>query len=587
MSRLRRISGSLLARIALGYVLVTIIFAAAWSWSLYIPLTEAALRQQQRNLTAVAQAAALVASQSDATATQIAEQLVARTDLRLTIVRADGTVIADSNYDPAEMENHGNRPEIARALAGEVGTARRVSRTEGHEELYVAVPASLDGTRVALRVSQPVTEIEAIAARSRRVGLILLVVALLGAIAIAVRSIRSTARPIQQLSYAAERMAAGDLTTQIPVVPSDLEALSGALSELRGQMRARLSALEAEQRTLRATIDGLTDAVFVLDGTVIQLANRAAGRLFRPPASGWPGVRLDAAGLPGPLETAIRSRLDDATGHEGVELQPDPTGRVLRLTVAPLDPTATSGRTIVSIADVTERARLDSIRRDFVANASHELKTPVSGIHLLAESVETAAADGDVEQALTFARQIESETRRLQRIVGDLLDLSRLETAPEEGAITDVRLAVDNALVSHRSAAHRKGLALDVDLSGIAGEDVYVSSDPTDVAVALDNLLDNAIAYTRTGSVTVTVKATEGMVRLIVSDTGPGIAPEHQPRVFERFYRVDQGRSRDAGGTGLGLALVRHVAERNGGSVTLKSEPDHGSTFTVALPRAR
>jgi two-component system sensor histidine kinase SenX3 len=236
---------------------------------------------------------------------------------------------------------------------------------------------------------------------------------------------------------------------------------------------------------------------------------------------------------------------------------------------------------------VTERARLDSIRRDFVANASHELKTPVSGIHLLAQSVETAAADGEVDQALAFARQIEAETARLQRLVGDLLDLSRLDTAPAPGALTDMRTAVDNAVTSHRAAAQRRGLDLEVDLAAVRGEDVYAAADTTDVAVAIDNLLDNAIAYTPTGSVRIELSAEPDTVNLCVTDTGPGIAPEHQPRVFERFYRIDRGRSRDSGGTGLGLALVRHVVERNGGSVGLDSEVGSGSTFSITLPRAR
>lgn len=586
MSRFSRISGSLSARVALGYVLVAVVFAGAWLWSLYGPLTQAALRQQQRNLTAVAQSAALVAGNSDTTPAQVAEQLVARTDLRLTIVRSDGTVMADSNFDPAQMENHASRPEISQALLGEVGVDRRVSRTEKLEELYVAVPASVAGTRVAVRVSQPVAEIDAIASRSRRMGLLLLGGALLIAITIAVRTMRAAAQPIQDLSDAAERMAAGNLDVQVPAVPTDLEGLADALSTLRSQMRSRLAALEAEQRTLRATLDGLRDAVFVLDSTTIEFANSAAGRLFRAPRSGWSGTSLEQAHLPGGVEAAIVDRLTTGASLEPFKLEPDPTGRVLSIVVAPLDPSVPGARSIVSVSDVTRAARLDSVRRDFVANASHELKTPVAGIHLLAESAGAAAGDGDIEQALDFTRQIESETGRLQRLVGDLLDLSRLETAPEQGALTDARVAIDNAVLSHRSAAARKGLELRADLTAVRGADVFVAADPTDVAIALDNLLDNAITYTQQGSVTVSVETDRATVRFRVTDTGPGIAAEHQPRVFERFYRVDRGRSRDVGGTGLGLALVRHVAERNAGSVTLESEQGSGSTFIVTFPRS-
>jgi len=146
---------------------------------------------------------------------------------------------------------------------------------------------------------------------------------------------------------------------------------------------------------------------------------------------------------------------------------------------------------------------------------------------------------------------------------------------------------VDNAIAGHRGAAGRNELALNLDLSAIRGVDVFMAAEPTDVAIALDNLLDNAIAYTEQGSVSVTVKASESSVRIKVADTGPGIAPEHLGRIFERFYRVDRARSRESGGTGLGLALVRHVVERSGGSVTVASEPGAGTTFTLTVPRAR
>lgn len=586
MSRFNRITDSFQTRIVVGYVLIAVVLAGAWAWSLYPPLTQAALRQQTRNLTAVAQAASLVAAESSATPSQTARRLVARTDLRLTIVAGDGRVLADSAQDPAEMDNHALRPEIAKALAGSVGTDRRLSATRGDEELYVAVPGSLAGQRVALRVSQPVTEIEAVAARSRSVGLALLGAALAVAAGIALWASAGATKPVTALSEAAQRMAEGDLTHDIPEVPRDLSVLAESLTTLRNQMRARILALESEQRTLRTTLNGLTDAVFLLEGTTIRYANRATGRLFRAPGGGYRNTELDAAGLPASLTTAIRARVSGSAPFSA-ELEPDPTGRTLKLLVVPLDEGVANGRVLAVISDVTERARLDTMRRDFVANASHELKTPVAGIQLLAESARTAATDGDIETSLMFSRQIEDEAARLKRLVGDLLDLSRLETAPDPSAITDVRVAVDNAIVGHRGPAARKELLLESDLSAVRKIDVFVAADPTDVAVALDNLIDNALNYTISGSVRVRVTATDAHIAMAVSDTGPGISSEHLPRIFERFYRVDRARSRDSGGTGLGLALVRHVAERSGGTVSVESEPGSGSTFTLRFPRAR
>ena len=585
MIDLRRYADSYRARLVIGYVLIAAVFAGAWAWSLYTPLTQAALHQQQRNLTAVAQAASLVAADSKATPAQLAKQLVARTDLRLTIVAPNGRVLADSAIDPTKMENHIGRPEIVAALSGKVGVDRRRSATQGIDELYVAVPASVGGMRVALRVSQPLTEIEAVAAQSRRVGLWLLALSLAITIAIAIWASAAASRPVAALSEVAGRMAAGNLTVDVPGVPADLQLLADALSTLRTQMSARLEALEAERRTLRTALDGLTDAVFLLEDDVVRFANAAAGRIFRMPASGWRDLTFEHAGLPESVSCVVIDHLGDGTSL-ATELEPDPRGRTLRLLVVPLDAGRPRGRTLVVVSDITERARLDHVRRDFVANASHELKTPVAGIQLLAESAGTAASDGDIATSLAFTAQIEAEASRLKRLVGDLLDLSRLETAPSPGAVADVRASIGNTVVGHRTAAARKGLVLSADLSAIRGLDVFVAADPTDIAVALDNLVDNAINYTGTGSVLVSVRADDALVTIRVTDTGPGIAPEHLSRIFERFYRVDRARSRDSGGTGLGLALVRHVVERSGGSVSVRSEVGTGTAFTIRLPRA-
>jgi signal transduction histidine kinase len=308
--------------------------------------------------------------------------------------------------------------------------------------------------------------------------------------------------------------------------------------------------------------------------------------MFRTPASGWRRAHVESAGLPESLAVAIVEGLD-AGKPLATELDPDPRGTTWRLLVVPLDVAGSENRALAVVSDVTDRARLDRVRRDFVANASHELKTPVAGIQLLAESAENASSDGDVQMALTFTRQIEAEAARLKRLVGDLLDLSRLEASAEPGAVTDIRAAVDNAILSHKAAAIRKGLVLESDMTAVRGIDVFAAADVTDVAVALDNLVDNALEYTDEGSVRLRVKASDHLVTIKVTDTGPGIAEEHLPRIFERFYRVDRARSRESGGTGLGLALVKHVVERSGGSVAVSSVLGEGTTFTLRFPRAR
>ena len=586
MTQSPRLLNSTFARMIAGYVLVAIVLAGAWLYSLSGPLTNAVVAQQERNLMAVAQSAALVVAESDQQPQQIAKQLVARTDLRLTVVASDGTVLADSDYDPDSMENHSGRPEVQDALAGEAGVDRRTSATEGYEQIYVAVPGSLEGERVAVRVAQSLEDVRRIAASLRRVGLLLLAGALAVAVIIAWRVTRSAARPVEELSLASRQMADGNLSAPIPEVPADLEELADSLSTLQDQMKSRLEALATEQRTLRAALDGLTDAVLVVDDEQIVLANRAARGLLPSSGPSIEGFSLPNVALPAALRAAIRDQLATPTPG-GIDLEPDPTGSAWRVLVAPLVSAQMAKRSVVVIADITERSRLDRVRREFVANASHELKTPVAGIKLLAESSAMAASDGDDESAAAFSRQIAGEVDRLQRLVNDLLDLSRLESLPAADSMADVRVAVDNAVVCHRPAASRKGLALDVDYAAVADTDVFVAADPTDVAVALDNLLENAINYTETGSILTTVTVSESDVTITVADTGQGISPEHLSRIFERFYRVDEGRSRDIGGTGLGLALVRHVAERNGGSVVVASEEGVGSTFRLTFPRLR
>lgn len=572
-------------RLAIGYLLVVALFASAWAWSLFGPLNDAVIKQQRSNLQAVAQAGALVLGETDMPAAETVDRLTARTELRMTIVTADGTVLADSVERPADMENHGDRPEIVAALDGEVGFDRRVSATQDVEQIYVAVPSSFNGERVALRVSDSLERINQVAASSRRFGLLLLLAAIVFAGAAVARMTAIASRPVVRLSDAAHAMARGNLSAPIPEEAGELRTLSSALGDLQDQMKRRLDDLQAEQRNLRTVLDGLTDAVFLLHGTEIRFANKAAGELLPVPAGGWRGRAIDRANLPDSVTGTIAAALsEDQPAAE--ECGPDVTGRYLRVTVLPLNPDLLSTRTLVVLSDITERIRIDHVRRDFVANASHELKTPASAIQLLAQSATSAASDGDTGQAIEFARQIETESARLSRLVQDLLDLSRLEAAPTPDTVTDIRAAVDNALAGHRSAAHARGLELRIDDGAWHGRDILAAADPTDVAVAIDNLLDNAIKYTEAGEVSVTISSDADRIGVSVSDTGIGIPAQDLPRIFERFYRVDRARSRDSGGTGLGLALVRHVVERSHGSVEVSSAPGAGSTFTISLPKA-
>jgi two-component system, OmpR family, phosphate regulon sensor histidine kinase PhoR len=583
--RALQIAGSYRLRLIVGVLLVAAVVAGAWILSLYGPLTNAVIEQQQENLLAVARAGVLALGETGQPLSDTVRALVADTDLRMTLVADDGSVIADSQSDPRTMENHGNRPEVADALAGRIGTDRRISETQDVEQIYVAVPARLDGASVALRVSQPLSAINQLASRSRRTALGLLALAIVAAALLATRLAARAAGPVERLSAAAQSMAGGDLRSEIPRETGELAVMSRSLADLRVQMQRRLDELEAEQRNMRSVLDGLADAVFLLHDERIVFANGAAGRLFRTPARGWRDQALADTGLPASvLDTILGALAEEEPSAR--EWGPDPSGRTLRIHVLPLNHTDAYRRTLVVVSDTTERTRLERVRRDFVANASHELKTPAAAIHLLAESAAHAAEDGDTDIALSFALQIEQESARLGRLVSDLLDLSRLEATPAPDSVADVRQAVANAVLGHGPSAATGGLELTTDTRAISGVDAFAKADPTDLAIALDNLLDNAIKYTEAGSVTVRVEADPESVRIIVADTGSGIPAGDLPRIFERFYRVDRARSRRSGGTGLGLALVRHVVERSNGTIEVTSEVGLGTTFVVTLPRA-
>ena len=572
-------------RLAVSFIAVMTLFAGAWTWSLYGPLTRAVVEQQQEYLVGVARADALAIARTSEPLEDEVERLAEGTSLRVTVVDGDGTVLADSDEDPALLENHGDRPEVRAALSGRVGSDVRRSDTQGIDRIYVAVPVVIDGERHAVRVSTSLAHVDEVTGRTRRTGLALLALALALSSVAVWRLTYAAAGPVDRLAAAAHAMAEGDLSSPVPDDDASLAPLSEALKRLGGQMRERIAALEAEQRTLRLVLDGLSDAVLLLEDDRVVLANHALTAMFRLPPVNTRGRTLSEIGLPASVAGAIAARLD-AAEPVSAEVGPDPYRRSHRLLVLPLGETESGRRTLVVIADVTDRMRLDSVRRDFVANASHELKTPTSGILLLAESADQAARDGDTGQALAFLSQIQAEAARLKQLVADLLDLSRLEAVPATDAICDVRRSVELALAAHRRAASIKGLALTADLAEVDGQDVVVWAESTDVAIALDNLLSNAITYTEHGQVTVSVRADGDIVELAVTDTGIGIPAADVERVFERFYRVDRARSRTSGGTGLGLALVRNVAERAGGTVSITSEVGHGTTVTLRLRRA-
>lgn len=489
---------------------------------------------------------------------------------RTTLITADGVVLADSHSDPAVMENHSDRPEVVEAFRGAVGSASRFSASTGFEQLYLALPPEDD---LIVRVSVPIRVIDDELSAVR--GSILLAALIVGVIGVAVVAVvaRRTSRPITELTEQSRDVAMGrlDVSPRKSTV-LELDQLGEAIATMARTLGSRLGEAELARTTLEAVLGTIPQGTILIGGEdEIAYANDAARQMLGPMPDN--GAALAPLQLHAPVSEARAS----GRAHTRVFDYGSPTRRI-RATATPFP---ADGRLLVIAVDITDRERTDSIKRDFVANASHELKTPVSTIIASSEALQIALSRDD-ESAMVFAGRIEESARQLSRLVADLLDLSRLERESPELAPVRLDLIALDEVDRLKLRAEEKNLALDLEARAVT-----VRASHRDLAIAIRNLLDNAIRYSGTGgSVHIVVGIHDGSAMIRVTDAGEGIPTRDRDRVFERFYRVDSARSRETGGTGLGLSIVKHVAESHGGSVEVESELGVGSTFVVLLPLA-
>ena len=490
---------------------------------------------------------------------------------RVTLVDAGGRVVGDSEFDgPAldQLENHASRPEIIAATRAAFGSARRFSPSAGDEELYVAVRAPL-GTA---RVSVTTRVVDDIVGRARRDVLLAGLISMLLAMALATLLARSVSRPITELRDGANRLAAGDLTHRFALVgPGEVGDLAGALRRMADELAARIRALEAEDALMVTLIESLSEGVIAIDGrSRITRINQSARRLLSTPDA----VPFDSDRLP--RDRVLRETIAEAIARRDVgPAETTIDDRTLILTARPLP----DGGAVLTLFDLTPLRRIESVRRDFVANASHELKTPLTVISGFAETL----ADDDPPDAerRQFAAAIRSNARRMQRLVDDLLDLSRIESGgwvPNAEEISVGAIAAELLQPERWSTPEiRTELAIDSRAD-------RVTADPTALRQILANLIENAVRHTERGVIRVFTAPDSGGVWVGVEDSGSGIPAAHLPRIFERFYRADASRARNAGGTGLGLAIVKHLAEAHGGHVRAESTVGKGTSVAVFFP---
>jgi len=504
----------------------------------------------------------------------LADEAGVATGHRVTLIDSTGHVVGDSEFDgPAlqGLENHSNRPEVVDARKNGVGSVRRMSPSTGEERLYVAVKAP----RGVARVSVTTVAVEEIFARARNGVLVAGLISFLLAAILAVLFSRAVSKPIVDLSDVARSLAAGERNRHPALsAPGEVGDLADAVHRLAEQLEARISALAAEQSILSALVETLNEGVIAISPSREVVRINDTGRRLLSIARPIP-FGIDFL----PREATLRSAISLALS--GTETEPEEIvigDTTLSLTARPL----VNGGAVVALFDLTPIRKLEAVRRDFVANVSHELRTPLTIIGGFAETLQ----DHDVppQMRAEFARTIFTNTQRMQRIVDELLDLSRIETGhwkPRPEAIRVADLAAD---VFGRVAASAKAKGITLDTAVDAGAQT-IYADRTALEQILLNLVENAIRHTGEGGrITIrTLREGDG-VSLSVGDTGSGIAPEHLPRIFERFYRADSGRSGEAGGTGLGLAIVRHLVQAHGGSVRAESVMGAGTTIRIFFP---
>ena len=507
-----------------------------------------------------------------------ARELGARIGQRVTLIDAKGKVRGDTEFDRASMdrlENHLLRPEVQEALSAGVGRAERVSASTNERRMYVAVRGDPDGPAV-VRVSTTLAAVDAqVAAVQRAVALVGLA-ALLAAGALAWLLSREVLKPLVQLGGAARAIADARRPafpdSSIPEVAQHIVALRA----MHQQLDQRFADLVREREETATLIETMADGVVAADarGTIVTLNHAARRLLGYGPDDPFPALAELFH------EKAARDLV--ATVLSGDEAEPqelERVGHTLLVTGRALP----NGGGLLVIRDVTELRHLEAMRRDFVANVSHELKTPLTSIAGYAETLASEASPGT--QTERFVRPILSNARRMHRLVDDLLDLSRIESGrwqPDPGRV-DVRGLADEAWAAFADRARERRIQFTTAVGNVR----YVTADSEALRQVLTNLLDNALRHTPPdGRITVSLEPAPGGVTVSVADTGSGIAPEHLPRIFERFYRADPGRSREEGGTGLGLAIVKHLVEAHGGRVEAHSSLGRGTTIRMFFPEA-
>jgi two-component system phosphate regulon sensor histidine kinase PhoR len=507
---------------------------------------------------------------------------------RITVILPNGKVVADSEENPADMENHGNRPEFKDAFEKGIGSSLRFSNTLDQRMMYLALPIKEQGKILAIvRTSVPVVAVdERIRDLNNKIVLSAIIVAICAAVVTFIVSGR-VSRPIKQMKETARRFALGQLDLRVPMPKqAELTELAHALNEMAQQLQDRIQTITEQRNELKAILSSMVEGVvaFDSDGRIVNI-NEAAADFLGTDTAAARGCSIEEVIRHTEFQEFVKNILnEERTGQTDIVLS-GRKERIVRLEGANLtDDKGKKSGAVVVISDLTRMRRLEDVRRDFVANVSHELRTPITSIKGFVETLLEGAIKNP-QQAERFLRIIARHSDRLNAIVEDLLSLSNLEDGSEKRKIlfekASVKRVLDSVVATSAPRAEEKNITIELDCP----ESIEAKINTVLLEQAVLNLVDNAIKYSEpAGKVQIRAHRTNKMVVVSVRDYGCGIPRVHQNRIFERFYVVDKSRSRKLGGTGLGLAIVKHIAEVHGGKVTLESTPGVGSTFFLHLP---
>jgi two-component system phosphate regulon sensor histidine kinase PhoR len=514
---------------------------------------------------------------------EIASQEGLAAGARATVIEASGKVLADSEANPATMENHAHRPEFVAALSGKIGSNDRRSATLGIPFLYVAAPISGG----AVRLAYPLSDVEAVQAQVHRRLLWGSAIALLIALLIAASWSVWMSRRLQRIVDVAARIERGDLRARLDDTRMDeIGLVAAAIDKTAGQIERSFEAVRSSQRQLETLLNSMQDAVIAVssDG-LVRWANHCMDRLGpQRPHLNAPVVDT----IRDPDFLAAVKAATDAKQVKTARASSIVPGRIFDVTAAPLP----DGGVVAVLRDLTETERVEKTRRDFIANVSHELRTPLTSIQGYTETLLDTLPSDNSASTRDFLEIIRKNALRMSRLTEDLLTLARVESGETRFDTEPVPPAelLHDAEESFREIARVQGVELQI-VDGQTGGSVEslppVLADREAIHQVFSNLIDNAMKYGRSGGrIELGARVAQRGIEFYVRDFGAGISSEHLPRLFERFYRVDKARSRESGGTGLGLAIAKHIMRAHSGSIRAESELSHGSTFLFTLPTA-